>query len=80
MNFENSLTNPIQVAFSYVTDPDISSVNNSTGIPLVYLLLSIIIAVLGSILIIFIVRRKNKLYPLEVYDTSASSPLESPTK
>ena len=79
MNFENGLTNPIQVTFSYVTDPDIPSVNNSTGIPLVYLLLSIIIAVLGSILIIFFVRRKNKLCASEVYDTSASSPLESPT-
>jgi hypothetical protein len=77
MNFENSLINPIQVTFSYVTDPDIPSVNNSTGIPLVYLLLSIIIAVLGSILIIFFVRRKNKLYTSEVYDTSASNPLES---
>jgi hypothetical protein len=80
MNFENGLTNPIQVTFSYVTDPDISSVNNSTGIPLVYLLLSIIIAVLGSILIIFFVRRKNKLYMSEVYDASASSPLASPTQ
>lgn len=80
MNFENGLINPTQVTFSYVTDPDIPSVNNSTGIPLVYLLLSIIIAVLGSILIIFFVRRKNKLCTSEVYDTSASSPLESPTQ
>src|SRR5665647_945523 len=80
MNFENGLTNPIQVTFSYVTDPDIPSVNNSTGISLVYLLLSIIIAVLGSILIIFFVRRKNKLYTSEVYDTSASSPLKTPSQ
>src|SRR5665647_194236 len=37
MNFENDLTNPIQVTFSYVTNPDISSGSNSIGIPLVYL-------------------------------------------
>jgi hypothetical protein len=80
MNFENGLINPIQVTFSYVTDPDIPSVNNSTGIPLVYLLLSILIAVLGSILIIFFVRRKNKLFPSEVNDTSTSNPLKSPTQ
>jgi hypothetical protein len=80
MNFENGLTKPIQVTFSYVTDPDISSVNNSTGIPLSYLLLSIIIALLGCILIIFFVRRKNRLYVSEVNDTSASSPLELPTQ
>ena len=37
MNFENDLTNSIQVTFSYITNPDISAGNNSTGIPLVYL-------------------------------------------
>jgi hypothetical protein len=77
LNFENGLTNSIQVKLSYVTDPDISSGNNSTGIPLVYLLLSIVIAVLGSILIILFVRHKNRLHASEVYDTSPSNPFAS---
>lgn len=78
MNFENGLTNSIQVTFSYVTNPDISSGNNSTGTPLVYLVISIVIGILGSILIIFFVRRKKKIHVSEVYD--ASSFFESPTQ
>jgi flagellar basal body-associated protein FliL len=80
MNFENDLTNSIQVNFSYVTNPDISSGNNSSGIPFVYLVISIVIAVLGSILIIFFVRRKNKINNSETYDALASSPIAVPTK
>jgi hypothetical protein len=80
MNFENGLTNSIQVTFSYVTDPDISGGNSSTGIPLVYQVMSIVISALGSILIIYFVRRKNKLHASEVYDASASSPFASPTQ
>jgi hypothetical protein len=78
LNFENDLTNSIQVAFSYTTNPDISVDNNSTGIPPVYLVISIVIAVLGIILIIFLVRRKNKLHTSEVYDVSNS--FELPTQ
>ena len=48
LNFENILTDSIQVTFSYVTDPDISSDNNSTGIPPVYLLLSIVYCCFGK--------------------------------
>jgi LPXTG-motif cell wall-anchored protein len=80
LNFENILTDSIQVTFSYVTDPDISSDNNSTGIQSVYLLLSIAIAVLGSILIIFFIRRKNKFHVSQVYDASGSNPFMSPTQ
>ena len=78
MNFENGLTNPIQVTFSYVTDPDISGGSSSTGIP--YKVISIVIAALGSTLIIFFVRRKNKLHTSKIYDASASSPFASPTQ
>jgi hypothetical protein len=53
MNFENDLTTSIQVTFSYVTNPDLSDAINSTGIPIVYIGISIIIAVLGIIMIIF---------------------------
>jgi hypothetical protein len=73
MNFENGLTNSIQVTFSYVTDPDILGGSSSTEIPLVYKVISIVIAALGSTLIIFFVRRKNKLQASEVYDASVSS-------
>ncbi|MGD0449693.1 MAG: hypothetical protein ABSA79_01395 [Candidatus Bathyarchaeia archaeon] len=59
LNFENDLPNSIQVTFSYVTNPDISGDSNSGGIPLIYLPIFIIITVFGSILIIFVARRKN---------------------
>jgi hypothetical protein len=62
INFENDLTNSIQVTFSYITNPDISARNNSSGIPPVYLFLSIVLAFLGIILIIFLVRHKKTLY------------------
>jgi hypothetical protein len=78
MNFENSLTNSIKVIFSYVTNPDISTGNNSTGIPLVYLILSIFVAVLGSILLIFFIRRKNKFQDSQVNNASTSNPFSSP--
>jgi hypothetical protein len=78
LNFEKDFTNSIQVTFSYTTNPDISDGNNSAGTPPVYLVISIVIAVLGSILIIFLVRRKNKIHQPEIYD--ASSSFESPTQ
>jgi len=78
MNFENDLTNSIQVTFSYTTNPDISASNNSNGIPLDYLVISLVIAVLGIILIIFLVRRKNKLHPIRSLD--ASNSFELPTQ
>ena len=59
LNFENDLPNSIQVSFSYTTNPDIPD-NNNSGIPLSYLAIPIIIAVVGSILIIFFGRRKRK--------------------
>ena len=62
LNFENDAphSNPIQVSFSYTTNPDIYGSNSSTGIPISYLAITIIITVFGSILIIFFVRSKNK--------------------
>ena len=58
-NFENDLPNTIQVTFSYVTDPAIPS-NNSTGISTTYMLITVIIAVTGSVLIILVLRHKSK--------------------
>jgi hypothetical protein len=60
MNFENDLPASIQVTLSYVTNPDISG-NSSAGTPIIYLLIPIIIAILGCILIIYFVRRKNNI-------------------
>ena len=59
LNFENDLPNSIQVTFSYKTNPE-TPTNNSTTIPLIYLTLPITIAVIGSVLIIFLARRKKK--------------------
>ena len=59
LNFENDFPNPVQVTFSYETNPEIP-INNSTIIPLIYLTIPFAIAVIGSVLIIFLVRRKRK--------------------
>ena len=61
LNFENDLSNTVQVTFSYTTNPDISVGNHSTGTPLSnILLISIIITVVGSILIFVVLRRKSR--------------------
>ena len=59
LNFENDMSNSIDVTFSYTSNPQIQDLNNSAGIPLIYLLATVIIAVVGSILIIFIIRRQK---------------------
>jgi len=59
LNFENDLSNPILVTFSYETNPNIST-NNSLSLPLIYLAISITVAVIGSVLIIGLARRKGK--------------------
>ena len=73
LNFENDLPNSIQVTFSYVTNPVIPGSNNSTGNSLSYLLITVIIAVLGSFLIIFVLRRKSKIHPSSVQNASPSN-------
>jgi hypothetical protein len=75
LNFENDLpnSNPIQVTFSYTTNPDISTGNSSTGTPTIYILISVIVAIVGSILIIFFIRRKGKKQATVATGSSASS-------
>ena len=62
INFENDLHNPIQVTFSYETNPPLLGNNNSTGKTFSMLQLTEIIAaiVLASLLIFIIIRRINK--------------------
>lgn len=60
LNFENDLPNPIQVTLSYSTDPQVPGIGNSTGTSPAYLLITVLIAVAGSILIILLMRRRNK--------------------
>jgi len=59
LNFENDLPTAVQVTFSYETSPEIST-NNYTFIPLAYLSLPIAVAVIGSVLIFVLLRRKRK--------------------
>ena len=75
LNFENDMSNSIQVTFSYVTNPVIPGSNNSTGISQSYLLITVIIAVLGSFLIIFVLHRKSKIRPSRVHNTMPSNSL-----
>lgn len=62
LNFENDVphSNPIQVDFSYKTNPELPGSNNSSGIPISYLAIAVIITIFGSILIILLIHRKNK--------------------
>ncbi len=72
LNFENDMSNSIQVTFSYVTNPVIPGSNNSTSQS--YLLITVIIAVLGSFLIIFVLhRKKTKSPPSGVHNTAPSN-------
>jgi hypothetical protein len=59
-NFENDLPNPVKVTFSYTTNPDISVDNTQAGLPWIYLSIPVVIAVVGSVLIVLFARRKNK--------------------
>jgi hypothetical protein len=59
LNFENDLPAAVQVTFSYETSPEVP-INNSTFIPLVYLSIPIAVAVIGSVLIFVLLRRKRK--------------------
>jgi hypothetical protein len=74
LNFENDLPDSIQVTFSYVTTPVIPGSNNSIGVSQSYLLITVIIAVLGSLLIIFILHRKSKTQTTAVHNTAPSNP------
>ena len=73
VNFENDLSNSILVTFSYVTNPVIPGSNNSTGISQSYLLITVIIAVLGSLLTIFVLRRKE-IPPSGVHNKAPTNP------
>ena len=72
LNFENDMSNSIQVTFSYVTNPVIPGSNNLTGISQGYLLITVIIAVLGSLLIIFIIHRNSKIQTSAVHNTPST--------
>lgn len=73
MNFEEDMANSIQVTFSYTSNPQIPDTNNSSVTP-IYLLVTAIIAVVGSILIIVIIRRRTKTFPYSVDETASSKP------
>jgi hypothetical protein len=79
-NFENDLpsSNPVQVTFSFVTDPDIDGGGNPTGVSLGVLPIMVVIAVVGSVAIFFIIRRKNKKHTAAT--KSHSAPYASPLK
>jgi hypothetical protein len=59
LNFENDLPAAVQVTFSYETSPEVP-INNSKFIPLVYLSIPIAVAIIGSVLIFVLLRRKRK--------------------
>jgi hypothetical protein len=66
MNFEEDTSNTVTVTFSYTSNLAVSDLN-ATGINLLYLVVTVLVAVFGSILIIIIIRRRNKLPPTAIY-------------
>ena len=65
MNFEEDTSNTVTVTFSYTSNPAVSDLNSPAINPL-YLLVTVLVAVFGSILIIIIIRRRNKLPPTAI--------------
>ena len=76
MNFENDMPNTIQVTFSYVTNPVIPGSSNSTGISGIYLLITVIIAVLGGFVVIFVLHRRETSSSRVHYKESTNSILQ----
>jgi hypothetical protein len=62
MNFENGLpmTNPVDVTFTYTTNPDVTSNSDSTGTPLAYWVTMTLIFVVGVVLIVIAARRRKR--------------------
>ncbi len=78
MTFENDLptANPSQVTFSYTTNPDISQNSNSTGTPLTYWLVIILIFIAGVVLMV-VVRYRNRNRIRKDYGEATSNPSEN---
>jgi hypothetical protein len=57
-NFENDQPNTITVTFSYTANPQLP--NSSTGIPITNILVIVGVAVVGSLVIFFGIRRKTR--------------------
>jgi type II secretory pathway pseudopilin PulG len=74
LNFENDLSNTIQVTFSFVTNPVIPGISNPAGTSQIYLVVTVIIAVVGSVVIIVIMRYKNKNPPERIQDEAPQNP------
>jgi hypothetical protein len=60
MNFNEDMGNSVSVTFSYTTNPVLPGSNISPETTYIYLIITIVIAVLGSIIVILIIRRINK--------------------
>ena len=64
LNFENDLQNTISVTFNYQTVPELftgEEDNNSYRLSLSYLIVPILLSIFGSVLILLVMRRKNKI-------------------
>jgi hypothetical protein len=57
-NFENDMPNTVTVTFTYSTDPQLP--NSNTGAPSIFVWVVVAVAVVGSLLIFFGIRRKTK--------------------
>jgi hypothetical protein len=59
VNFENDLQAPVEVTFSYQTNPEIID-SSPQQLPLDLLAIPIVIAAVGSVVIFIVIRRKSR--------------------
>lgn len=77
MNFNDDMGNSVSVTFSYVTDPVLPGSNISPETGYIYEAITVIIAVLGSVIIILFIRRMEKNQTSKVHKKAPSSPASS---
>ena len=79
MNFENGPpnANPVTVTLSYTTNPDVTSNNNSSGIPLTYWVAILLTVIVGAVWIIFLRYRKDRNNDSKSQGEAASNPPEN---
>ncbi len=79
MNFENGLpnANPVTVTFTYTTNPNVTSNNNSSGIPLAYWVAILLTVIVGATWIIFLRYRKEKNRDSNDHGEATSNPPEN---
>ena len=63
VNFENDMSNSIQVTFSYANNPAIQAINGSSEINETYIAITIVIVVIIALLLLIFISKHSITYP-----------------